>query len=149
MSRDLPHTGPSRCTVDPYSNVVPITQGNARSRLPESQCQRRDVGAELRLLPPSAASAGPFDYRLHRDGEVAVALAAAARGNAMALSSLVSKPIEAAIAASPTTFFQVYWLRSTGQLVHTKTTLGLSLHTVVTCTNHGSGSVQFTVWRYP
>jgi prevent-host-death family protein len=31
----------------------------------------------------------------------------------MALSSLASKPIEAAIAASPTTFFQIYWLHST------------------------------------
>jgi hypothetical protein len=45
----------------------------------------------------------------------------------MALS-LASKPIEATIAASPTTFFQIYWLHSTGRIAHTKTTLGLSLH---------------------
>ncbi|OBF32890.1 alpha-hydroxy-acid oxidizing enzyme [Mycobacterium sp. ACS1612] len=47
---------------------------------------------------------------VHPDGEVAVAMAAAARGTAMGLSSFASKPIEEVIAANPKLFFQVYWL---------------------------------------
>src|SRR3954453_19729924 len=46
----------------------------------------------------------------HPDGEVAVARAAAARGVAMGLSSLASKPIEEVVAANPQTFFQMYWV---------------------------------------
>jgi isopentenyl diphosphate isomerase/L-lactate dehydrogenase-like FMN-dependent dehydrogenase len=47
---------------------------------------------------------------VHPDGEVAVARAAAARGTVMSLSSFASKPIEEVAAASPQTFFQVYWM---------------------------------------
>src|SRR4051795_13724196 len=47
---------------------------------------------------------------VHPEGEVAVARAAAARGVAMGLSSLASKPIEEVIAANPQTFFQIYWM---------------------------------------
>jgi pre-mycofactocin synthase len=47
---------------------------------------------------------------VHPDGEVAVARAAAARGVAMGLSSLASKPIEEVVAANPQTFFQMYWV---------------------------------------
>jgi heme/flavin dehydrogenase (mycofactocin system) len=47
---------------------------------------------------------------VHPDGEVAVARAAAARGTVMSLSSFASKPIEEVAAASPQTFFQMYWL---------------------------------------
>ena len=46
---------------------------------------------------------------VHPEGEVAVARAAAARGTAMSLSSFVSQPIEAVVAANPQTFFQMYW----------------------------------------
>jgi pre-mycofactocin synthase len=46
---------------------------------------------------------------VHPEGELAVARAAAARGTAMGLSSFASKPIEDVIAASPQTFFQIYW----------------------------------------
>src|SRR5246127_5285358 len=49
-----------------------------------------------------------------REGEVAVAGAAAARGTAMGLSSFASKPIEDVIAANPKVFFQVYWLGGGG-----------------------------------
>jgi heme/flavin dehydrogenase (mycofactocin system) len=49
---------------------------------------------------------------VHPDGEVAVARAAAARGTAMGLSSFASKPIEDVIAATPQTFFQLYWAGS-------------------------------------
>jgi L-lactate dehydrogenase (cytochrome) len=47
---------------------------------------------------------------VHPDGEVAVARAAAARGTAMGLSSMASKPIEEVVAVNPKTFFQIYWL---------------------------------------
>src|SRR4051795_3715498 len=47
---------------------------------------------------------------VHPEGEVAVARAAAARGIAMGLSSLASKPIEEVVAANPQTFFQMYWV---------------------------------------
>lgn len=54
---------------------------------------------------------------VHPDGEVAVALAAAARGTAMSLSSFASKPIEEVTAANPQTFFQMYWTGSRDKLV--------------------------------
>jgi pre-mycofactocin synthase len=47
---------------------------------------------------------------VHPDGEVGVARAPAARGVAMGLSSLASKPIEEVVAANPQTFFQMYWV---------------------------------------
>ena len=56
------------------------------------------------LISPTGVQA------VHPDGEVAVARAAAARGTAMGLSSMASKPIEEVVAANPKTFFQIYWL---------------------------------------
>jgi heme/flavin dehydrogenase (mycofactocin system) len=56
------------------------------------------------LISPTGVQA------VHPDGEVAVARAAAARGVAMGLSSLASKPIEEVVAANPQTFFQMYWV---------------------------------------
>jgi pre-mycofactocin synthase len=56
------------------------------------------------LLSPTGVQA------VHPDGEVAVARAAAARGTAMGLSSMASKPMEEVIAANPKTFFQLYWI---------------------------------------
>ena len=53
---------------------------------------------------------------VHPDGEVAVARAAAARGTAMGLSSFASKPIEDVVAATPQTFFQIYWAGSREQI---------------------------------
>jgi pre-mycofactocin synthase len=47
---------------------------------------------------------------VNRDGEVAVARAAAARGTVIGLSSFASKPIEDVVAANPQTFFQTYWM---------------------------------------
>jgi len=58
------------------------------------------------LISPTGVQA------VHPDGEVAVARAAAARGTAMGLSSFASKPIEEVTAASPKTFFQMYWVGS-------------------------------------
>ena len=54
---------------------------------------------------------------VHPDGEVAVARAAAARGITMGLSSFASKSIEEVAAASPQTFFQMYWVGSRDVLV--------------------------------
>ena len=56
------------------------------------------------LISPTGVQA------VHPDGEVAVARAAAARGTAMGLSSMASKPMEEVIAANPKTFFQLYWI---------------------------------------
>jgi L-lactate dehydrogenase (cytochrome)/glycolate oxidase len=56
------------------------------------------------LISPTGVQA------VHPDGEVAVARAAAARGTAMGLSSMASKPMEEVIAANPKTFFQLYWV---------------------------------------
>src|SRR4051794_15712646 len=53
---------------------------------------------------------------VHPDGEVAVARAAAARGTAIGLSSMASKPIEDVIAANPQTLFQLYWSGSLEQI---------------------------------
>jgi L-lactate dehydrogenase (cytochrome)/glycolate oxidase len=47
-----------------------------------------------------------------KEGEVAVARAAAARGTAMGLSSFASKPIEEVAAVNDKVFFQAYWLNS-------------------------------------
>ena len=55
------------------------------------------------LLSPTGVQA------VHPDGELAVARAAAARGTALGLSQLGSKPIEDVVAACPQTFAQVYW----------------------------------------
>jgi L-lactate dehydrogenase (cytochrome)/glycolate oxidase len=58
------------------------------------------------LISPTGVQA------VHPDGEVAVARAAAARGTAMGLSSMASKPMEEVIGANPKTFFQLYWVGS-------------------------------------
>src|SRR3712207_6429465 len=63
------------------------------------------------LISPTGVQA------VHPDGEVAVALAAAARGIAMGLSSFASKPIEEVVAANPKTFFQVYWVGSRDEML--------------------------------
>ena len=58
------------------------------------------------LISPTGVQA------VHPEGEVAVARAAAARGTAMGLSGLGSKPIEEVVAANPKTFVQLYWAGS-------------------------------------
>jgi pre-mycofactocin synthase len=54
---------------------------------------------------------------VHPDGEVAVALAAAARGTVMGLSSFASRSIEDVVAANPKTFFQIYWCGTRDQIL--------------------------------
>jgi L-lactate dehydrogenase (cytochrome) len=55
---------------------------------------------------------------VHPGGEVAVALAAAAAGTAMGLSSFAGKPVEEVVAANPKTFFQIYWLGDRARMEH-------------------------------
>lgn len=55
------------------------------------------------LISPTGVQA------VHRDGEVAVARAANARGTLMGLSNFASKPVEEVVAACPRTLFQMYW----------------------------------------
>jgi pre-mycofactocin synthase len=73
----------------------------------DKQMAVRVMGQDLALpvlISPTGVQA------VHPDGEVAVARAAAARGTAMGLSSMASKPMEEVIAANPQTFFQLYWV---------------------------------------
>jgi pre-mycofactocin synthase len=63
------------------------------------------------ILSPTGVQA------VHPRGEVAVARAAAARGTAMGLSSLASKPVEEVVAANPKTFFQTYWVGTREQIL--------------------------------
>lgn len=63
----------------------------------------QDISMPVVISPTGVQAVNP-------EGEVAVARAAAARGTAMGLSSFASKPIEEVVAASPKTFFQIYWL---------------------------------------
>ncbi|KQR96095.1 alpha-hydroxy-acid oxidizing enzyme [Williamsia sp. Leaf354] len=58
------------------------------------------------LISPTGVQA------VDKEGEVAVARAAAARGTAMGLSSFASKPIEDVTAVNDKIFFQAYWLNS-------------------------------------
>ncbi|MGJ0117730.1 pre-mycofactocin synthase MftD [Williamsia sp. MIQD14] len=58
------------------------------------------------LISPTGVQA------VDKEGEVAVARAAAARGTAMGLSSFASKPIEEVTAVNDKIFFQAYWLNS-------------------------------------
>src|SRR6201989_1558909 len=53
---------------------------------------------------------------VHPDGEVAVARAAASRGTAVGLSSFGSTPVEQVVAATPQTFFQLYWIGGRDQM---------------------------------
>lgn len=54
---------------------------------------------------------------VHPDAEIAVAAAAASRGVTMGLSGFASKPIEAVVAANPSTLFQTYWIGSKDEIL--------------------------------
>ncbi|KAA0120928.1 pre-mycofactocin synthase MftD [Mycolicibacterium sp. P9-22] len=67
----------------------------------------RTVLGQHVALPVLISPAGM--QAMHPDGEVAVARAAASRGTIMGLSNFAAKPVEEVVAASPNTFFQMYW----------------------------------------
>ncbi|MGX5657779.1 pre-mycofactocin synthase MftD, partial [Geodermatophilus nigrescens] len=82
---------------------APHTAGLANARQMATTVMGQEVSMPV-LISPTGVQA------VHPDGEVAVARAAAARGVAMGLSSMASKPMEEVIAANPKTFFQLYWV---------------------------------------
>lgn len=82
---------------------APHTAGLSNTRHMATTVMGQDVSMPV-LISPTGVQA------VHPDGEVAVARAAAARGVAMSLSSMASKPMEEVIAANPKTFFQLYWV---------------------------------------
>src|SRR3954453_22905663 len=88
---------------------APHTAGLANDKQMAIRVMGQDVSLPV-LISPTGVQA------VHPDGEVAVARAAAARGTAMGLSSMASKPIEDVVAANPQTFFQLYWSGSHEQI---------------------------------
>ncbi len=75
----------------------------------ERELETTIMGQEISLpvmISPTGVQA------VDKEGEVAVARAAAARGTAMGLSSFASKPIEEVTAVNDKIFFQAYWLNS-------------------------------------
>src|SRR5437763_7580491 len=82
---------------------APHTAGLADDKRMGTTVMGQEVSLPV-LISPTGVQA------VHPDGEVAVARAAAARGTAMGLSSMASKPMEEVIAANPQTFFQRYWI---------------------------------------
>jgi heme/flavin dehydrogenase (mycofactocin system) len=84
---------------------APHTAGLANAKQMATRIMGQDISLPV-LISPTGVQA------VHPDGEVAVARAAAARGTAMGLSSMASKPMEEVIAANPKTFFQLYWVGS-------------------------------------
>jgi L-lactate dehydrogenase (cytochrome)/glycolate oxidase len=82
---------------------APHTAGLANDKQMATTVMGQEISLPV-LISPTGVQA------VHPDGEVAVARAAAARGTAMGLSSMASKPMEEVIAANPKTFFQLYWV---------------------------------------
>src|SRR3954470_7457612 len=82
---------------------APHTAGLANAKQMATRVMGQDISLPV-LISPTGVQA------VHPDGEVAVARAAAARGTAMGLSSMASKPMEEVLAANPKTFFQLYWI---------------------------------------
>ena len=82
---------------------APHTAGLANAKRMATTVMGQEVSLPV-LISPTGVQA------VHPDGEVAVARAAAARGTAMGLSSMASKPMEEVIAANPKTLFQLYWV---------------------------------------
>jgi heme/flavin dehydrogenase (mycofactocin system) len=82
---------------------APHTAGLANDKQMATTVMGQEVSLPV-LISPTGVQA------VHPDGEVAVARAAAARGTAMGLSSMASKPMEEVLAANPKTFFQLYWV---------------------------------------
>ena len=82
---------------------APHTAGLSNEKNMATTVMGQDISMPV-IISPTGVQA------VHPDGEVDVARAAAARGMAMGLSSVASKPIEEVVAANPQTFFQLYWV---------------------------------------
>jgi 4-hydroxymandelate oxidase len=70
------------------------------------------VGTPVRL--PFAIAPMAYQRLLHREGELATARAAAARGILFTISTMSSHPIEEITGIGGLTWFQLYWLRDRG-----------------------------------
>ncbi|MGY1746422.1 pre-mycofactocin synthase MftD [Blastococcus sp. SYSU D00695] len=82
---------------------APHSAGLANAKQIATTVMGQELALPVMISPTGVQAVNP-------DGEVAVARAAAARGTAMGLSSMASKPMEEVIAANPKTFFQLYWV---------------------------------------
>ncbi|RBY85897.1 pre-mycofactocin synthase MftD [Blastococcus sp. TF02A-26] len=82
---------------------APHSAGLANAKQMATTVMGQEISLPVMISPTGVQA-------VHPDGEVAVARAAAARGTAMGLSSMASKPMEEVIAANPKTFFQLYWV---------------------------------------
>jgi heme/flavin dehydrogenase (mycofactocin system) len=82
---------------------APHTAGLANAKNMATTVMGQEISLPVMISPTGVQA-------VHPDGEVAVARAAAARGTALGLSSMASKPMEEVIAANPKTFFQLYWV---------------------------------------
>lgn len=89
---------------------APHVAGHSAKRDLATTVMGQDISLPV-IISPTGVQA------VHPDGEVAVALAAAARGTAMSLSSFASKALEEVVAANPRTFFQMYWTGSRDTMV--------------------------------
>src|ERR1700691_4040210 len=97
--------------ITAYSELgfAPHVAGLAPSRDLATKVMGQEISFPI-LISPTGVQA------VHPGGEVAMAAAAAARGTAMGLSSFASMPVEDVVAATPQTFFQIYWIGTRDQI---------------------------------
>lgn len=88
---------------------APHVVGATEKREMATTVMGQDISMPVIISPTGVQAVDP-------DGEVAVARAAAARGNAMGLSSFASKPMEEVTAVNDKIFFQIYWLGSRDEI---------------------------------
>jgi L-lactate dehydrogenase (cytochrome)/glycolate oxidase len=93
--------------VDAFSELgfAPHVVGAHAERELATTVMGQDISMPVMISPTGVQA-------VDKEGEVAVARAAAARGTAMGLSSFASKPIEEVTAVNDKIFFQAYWLNS-------------------------------------
>lgn len=93
--------------VDAFAELgfAPHVVGAHAERELSTTVMGQDISMPVMISPTGVQA-------VDKEGEVAVARAAAARGTAMGLSSFASKPIEEVTAVNDKIFFQAYWLNS-------------------------------------
>jgi L-lactate dehydrogenase (cytochrome)/glycolate oxidase len=93
--------------VDAFAELgfAPHVVGAHAERELSTSVMGQDISFPVMISPTGVQA-------VDKEGEVAVARAAAARGTAMGLSSFASKPIEEVTAVNDKIFFQAYWLNS-------------------------------------
>src|SRR3954451_1515296 len=96
-----------RDNVEAFSELgfAPHVAGSAAERDLSTTVMGVDIEMPV-ILSPTGVQA------VHPDAELAVARAAAARGTAMGLSGVATRPVEEIVAADAKTFAQLYWAGS-------------------------------------